>query len=178
MHALILGGARSGKSRFAEEWAKRTQQSVVYVATATAQDSEMADRIAYHRADRPEHWQTHEVPLQLAEHLQSIARPQQTLIVDCLTLWLTNLLCAEHLSTDQVEQEINQLFEVLPTLPGTVLLVSNEVGLGVVPMGELTRRYVDESGRLHQALAQHCDPVVLMVAGLPHYLKGEMPCTP
>lgn len=175
MHALILGGARSGKSRFAEEWAARTRQPVSYVATATAQDAEMATRIAHHRADRPEHWQTREVPLDLAARLQTIAQPEHTVIVDCLTLWLTNLLCADHLDADDVEQAINHLLAVLPTLPGTVLLVSNEVGLGVVPLGELTRRYVDEAGRLHQKLAQHCDPVVLMVAGLPHCLKGVMP---
>lgn len=171
MQSLILGGARSGKSRYAETLAQQSGREVIYIATATAQDAEMQSRIAHHQASRPAHWQTIEEPLALATCLQQYAAPGRLLLVDCLTLWLTNLLCAEDAS--RLQAETNQLLRCLPALAGDIILVSNEVGLGVIPLGELTRRYVDEAGRLHQQLAAQMQSVVFMVAGLPHVLKGS-----
>lgn len=170
MKELILGGMRSGKSCLAEQHARESGLRVIYFATAQAQDDEMRARIAHHQAQRPGHWQVVEEPLALAAALQSHAAADRCLLVDCLTLWLTNLLCLE--DETRLRQETATLLEVLPGLPGTIILVSNETGMGVVPLGELTRRYCDEAGRLHQALAQRCDKVILTVAGLPLNLKG------
>lgn len=171
MQALILGGARSGKSRYAETLARASALEVVYIATATAQDQEMQARIQQHQADRPVVWKTVEEPLALAQTLVEQAHPKRLLLVDCLTLWLTHLLCQGQDS--HLAQETAALFEVLPKLPGQLLLVSNEVGQGIVPLGELSRRYVDEAGRLHQRLAAQVDYVALLVAGLPLTVKGE-----
>lgn len=170
MKELILGGVRSGKSRMAEQHALATALPVTYIATATADDEEMKARIAHHQAQRPEHWQLVEEPLALATALQHAAQKDHCVLVDCLTLWLTNLLCVE--DETRMQQEITALLKVLPALPGHIILVSNETGMGVVPLGELTRRYCDEAGRLHQALAQSCERVILTVAGLPLHLKG------
>ncbi len=172
MQALILGGARSGKSHYAERLAQQSGHEVIYIATAQARDAEMQERITHHRTTRPAHWQTLEEPLTLALTLQNHAAPQRLLLVDCLTLWLTNLLCLE--DAQRLQAETNALRETLPRLPGHIILVSNEVGFGVVPMGELTRRYVDSAGRLHQQLAAQIETVVLMVAGLPQVLKGNV----
>lgn len=170
MLELILGGARSGKSRLAEERALASGLEVTYVATSQPQDSEMSARVAHHRARRPAAWGLVEEPLALAAALQRQADPRRVLLVDCLTLWLTNLLLAEE--GRHLDREIESLLALLPRLPGYTLLVSNETGMGVVPLGELTRRYVDEAGRLHQALAALSDRVTLCVAGLPMTLKG------
>jgi len=172
MRTLILGGARSGKSALAERLAMESAHEVVYIATAQAHDEEMAARIAHHRAQRPPHWLSVEEPLALADALQAHARPGRCVLVDCLTLWLSNLL--GHPDSERFKRERDALLHLLPTLKGQVLLVSNEVGLGVVPMGELTRRFVDEAGRLHQLLAAQCERVVLVVAGLPMPLKGSL----
>ncbi|MGP1664537.1 MAG: bifunctional adenosylcobinamide kinase/adenosylcobinamide-phosphate guanylyltransferase [Rhodanobacter sp.] len=172
MHSLILGGARSGKSALAERLALGTEREVVYVATAQAHDPEMAARIAHHRARRPAEWLCVEEPLQLADVLRRHARADRCVLVDCLTLWLSNLLA--HADPDCFERERAALLKLLPQLPGGLLLVSNEVGLGVVPMGELSRRFVDEAGRLHQALAEACERVIFVVAGLPLPLKGDL----
>ena len=171
MKELILGGARSGKSALAERLAQQSGQAVLYLATATAGDAEMSERILHHRQRRPSHWQLLEEPIELAASLQQHASPDTTILVDCLTLWLTNLLLQE--SNELFEQQRQALLDCLPGLPGRIILVSNEVGLGVVPMGELSRRYVDEAGRLHQALASICDRVTLVVAGLPQVFKGD-----
>ncbi|MBJ9424794.1 bifunctional adenosylcobinamide kinase/adenosylcobinamide-phosphate guanylyltransferase [Acinetobacter seifertii] len=171
MLQLILGGARSGKSRLAEQTAISTQLPVTYVATAQALDPEMQSRIAHHQNQRPVHWALVEEPLFLANALKKIDQPNQIILVDCLTLWLTNLLLLEDQSVQQFECE--QLLKVLPTLESEIILVSNETGLGVVPLGEISRRFVDESGRLHQALGQIADKVVFCVAGFPMILKGE-----
>jgi adenosylcobinamide kinase/adenosylcobinamide-phosphate guanylyltransferase len=171
MKELILGGVRSGKSRLAEQHAAATGLPVTYVATAQAQDAEMKVRIQHHQANRPAHWQLVEEPLALAAALKAHAANGKCVLVDCLTLWLTNLLCLENEA--RMQQEISALLETLPDLPGEIVLVSNETGMGVVPLGELTRRYCDEAGRLHQALAQRCERVILTVAGLPLYLKGK-----
>ena len=171
MLQLILGGARSGKSRLAEQTAISTQLPVTYVATAQALDPEMQSRIAHHQNQRPVHWALVEEPLFLANALKKIDQPNQIILVDCLTLWLTNLLLLEDQSVQQFECE--QLLKVLPTLESEIILVSNETGLGVVPLGEISRRFVDEAGRLHQALGQITDKVVFCVAGFPMILKGE-----
>ncbi|MCQ4300257.1 bifunctional adenosylcobinamide kinase/adenosylcobinamide-phosphate guanylyltransferase [Pseudomonas songnenensis] len=170
MLELILGGARSGKSRFAERLAAESGLSVTYIATSQALDGEMTERIAHHRERRPAHWTLVEEPLQLARVLREQAAANRCLLVDCLTLWLTNLLMLD--DPARLTEERDALLECLDGLPGRVLLVSNETGLGVVPLGELTRRYVDEAGWLHQAVAERAQRVTFMVAGLPMTLKG------
>lgn len=172
MRTLILGGARSGKSALAERMAMASGHDVVYIATAQAHDDEMAARIAHHRSRRPGQWHIVEEPLALASALKMHARPGRCVLVDCLTLWLSNLL--GHEDRLRFESERNALLDVLPSLTGQVLFVSNEVGLGVVPLGELTRRFVDEAGRLHQALAGTCETVLFVAAGLPLALKGSL----
>lgn len=173
MRTLILGGARSGKSALAERLAAGTAREVVYIATAQAGDDEMTARIARHRADRPAHWGCVEEPWALVDALARHARADRCLLVDCLTLWLSNLLGDE--DDVRFRRERDALLDLVPTLPGTVLLVSNEVGLGVVPMGALSRRFVDEAGRLHQSLAARCERVLFVVAGLPTILKETHP---
>ncbi|WP_447511272.1 bifunctional adenosylcobinamide kinase/adenosylcobinamide-phosphate guanylyltransferase [Acinetobacter geminorum] len=171
MLQLILGGARSGKSRLAEQTAIDRQLAVTYVATAQALDPEMQSRIEHHQNQRPAHWSLVEEPLYLANALQKIDRTNQIILVDCLTLWLTNLLLLEDQNVQQFECE--QLLKILPTLESEIILVSNETGLGVVPLGEISRRFVDEAGRLHQSLGQIADKVMFCVAGFPMILKGE-----
>ncbi|MFN3357703.1 MAG: bifunctional adenosylcobinamide kinase/adenosylcobinamide-phosphate guanylyltransferase [Pseudomonas sp.] len=170
MHQLILGGARSGKSRLAERLAGDTGLPVIYIATSQPLDGEMNARVALHRQRRPAHWGLIEEPVELARVLRENAAPERCLLVDCLTLWLTNLLMLE--DPERLAFEREQLLDCLAALPGDTIFVSNETGLGVVPLGELTRRYVDEAGWLHQALAERCQRVVLTVAGLPLTLKG------
>jgi len=169
---LILGGARSGKSALAQRRAAASGLAVTYVATATAGDAEMAERIARHRADRPDHWDLVEEPTALGRVLRERAGAQTCLLVDCLTLWLANLLGA---GEAVLERERDELLAALETSPGTVILVSNEVGQGVVPADPASRRFVDEAGRLHQAVAERCARVTLTVAGLPWTLKGDPP---
>lgn len=170
MIELILGGARSGKSALAEQKAQASGLSVCYIATAAledlAEDTEMLARIAHHQARRPEEWLLIEEPLHLATMLKTLAAPDRLILVDCLTLWLSNLL--HH---DELLRETQSLLATLPTLPGHVILVSNEVGMGIVPLGELSRRYVDEAGRLHQRLAAIADQVTFVAAGIPLQLK-------
>ncbi len=172
MKELILGGVRSGKSRLAEQYALASGLPVTYLATATVEDDEMRARIAHHQAQRPGHWQLVEEPLALASALQRHAAAGHCVLVDCLTLWLTNLLCAQ--DEARLRQESAALLQILPGLPGHIILVSNETGMGIVPLGELTRRYCDEAGRLHQAVAQCCERVILTVAGLPVVVKNGM----
>lgn len=170
MRELILGGMRSGKSRLAEQHANESGLPVTYLATATVQDEEMRARIAHHQSRRPGHWQLVEEPVSLAIALQRHACSGHCVLVDCLTLWLTNLLCAK--DEARMNHEISAFLEALPELPGHIILVSNETGMGIVPLGDLTRRYCDEAGRMHQAVAQCCEKVILTVAGLPLHLKG------
>ena len=169
MLELILGGARSGKSRFAERLAADSGLAVTYIATSQPLDGEMTERIAHHRERRPAHWTLVEEPQQLARVLREQAAANRCLLVDCLTLWLTNLLMLDDAA--RFAEERDALLECLDGLPGRILLVSNETGLGVVPLGELTRRYVDEAGWLHQAVAERAQRVTFMVAGLPMTLK-------
>ncbi len=177
---LILGGARSGKSRLAEARAAADGRPVTVIATAEALDAEMALRIARHRADRPQHWRTLEAPRGLASILDREAAPDRCLIVDCLTLWLANLMDGAdglrephdlgHLPALAAERE--SLLKALPALPGRVLLVANEVGLGLVPETPLGRLFRDEAGRLNQQVAALAARVTFVAAGLPLDLKG------
>ena len=174
MKELILGGVRSGKSRLAEARARASGARVVYVATAVAAgDAELESRIAQHRARRPSSWQLVEEPVALARVLREHASHGCCVVVECLTLWLTNLLCGPDPAA--LERERTALLQSLPMMHAHLILVSNETGLGVVPLGALSRRFVDESGTLHQSLAALCDRVTLMVAGLPLTVKGESP---
>lgn len=166
---LVLGGARSGKSAYAEREAQDSGNNVVYIATAQALDEEMSERIAHHQARRPASWQLVESELYLAAALRANAAAQSCVIVDCLTLWLSNVLLLEDEAFFVSERDA--LLRVLSDLPGKIILVANEVGLGVVPMGNLSRRFVDEAGRLNQELAQMCERVTFVVAGLPQQLK-------
>jgi adenosylcobinamide kinase/adenosylcobinamide-phosphate guanylyltransferase len=160
---LVLGGARSGKSRYAETLIG--ERSAVYVATASAGDEEMATRIRAHRARRGGNWTTREAPLDLAAALA--ADDERPKLVDCLTLWLSNLLLAGR----NPAAEATTLIERLPYLKAPVVFVANEVGLGIVPDNELARRFRDHAGRLNQDLAAAADRVVFVAAGLPMILK-------
>ncbi len=168
---LILGGVRSGKSRLAQSLAEKTQLPVTYIATARVGDREMAERIATHQTHRPDHWTLVEEPCRLASALQNHAAEDRCLLVDCLTLWLTQLLIDP--DPECFERERSSLLTTLPELPGEILLVGNETNLGVMPMDPLSRRFCDESGQLHQALAQLCERVIMTLAGLPQILKGD-----
>lgn len=171
MRSLILGGARSGKSRLAEKLllASPGAEPCHYIATADARqhDEEMAQRVARHRADRGEHWITVESPLALAQRLEPLNKPGARVLVDCLTLWLANALQADCWPAEKAA-----LLELVAHFQGELVMVSNEVGMGIVPMGPINRAFVDQSGWLHQALAVHCDRVVFVAAGLPLVLKG------
>jgi adenosylcobinamide kinase/adenosylcobinamide-phosphate guanylyltransferase len=164
---LILGGARSGKSRHAQALAERAAGERLFIATAEAHDAEMADRIARHRAERGPGWRTIDAPLDLADAIGAHAGPDRILLVDCLTLWTSNLMHA----TRDIEVEAADLVAALDAAAGPVLLVSNEVGLGIVPENALARRFRDAAGRVNQAVAAAADRVTFLVAGLPMTVK-------
>lgn len=172
---LILGGARSGKSAYAEQLASASQLPVTYIATAQVYDDEFAKRIAHHQARRPKDWQIIEAPFNLALTLETYAKENTCVIVDCLTLWLAQCICPDCESPETVswEKERAEFLNVLPNLKGNVILVSNEVGMGIVPLGEINRQFQDEQGRLNQAAAKLADEVSFIAAGLPLKLKGE-----
>lgn len=176
MLELVIGGARSGKSTYAEQCAKtfierstNIDPDVIYVATATAEDAEMLTRIEHHKQSRPQCWKTIEEPIKLAAVLEKYNVPSRFIIVDCLTLWLTNLFTQ---NTRQKQTEIDALLTLLPCLDSSAIFVTNEIGMGVVPLGEETRRFVDEAGRLHQQIASQCHRVTQMVAGIPNTVKN------
>ncbi|MCF6203571.1 MAG: bifunctional adenosylcobinamide kinase/adenosylcobinamide-phosphate guanylyltransferase [Methylococcaceae bacterium] len=173
MIELVLGGARSGKSRYAEQVANESGIPVIYIATAEAGDAEMQVRIEKHRQDRPEHWKTIEEPIKLADVIQQYSSSNSCLLVDCLTLWLTNILFDKQGKEQQslFERESQALFKVLDVFSGQLVMVSNEVGLGIVPIDKMTRRFVDEVGLLHQKIVSYSDKVVLVTVGLPQILK-------
>ncbi len=164
---LILGGARSGKSRHAEALVESQSGRCRYIATAEARDAEMAERIAHHQLRRGPRWQTTEAPLDLVGALRRTAGPEGAVLVDCLTLWLSNLMGAGA----DIAAETGALVAALPALDGPVVFVSNEVGLGIVPDNALARRFRDDAGHLHQAVAAAADRVVFMVAGCPLQIK-------
>lgn len=164
---LIFGGARSGKSRLAEQLAERRGGTAVYIATAEARDDEMQARIAEHKARRGDRWRSIEAPVAVAEVLRALPAETGVVLVDCLTLWLSNLM---HAGRD-VAAETAELLAALQAVPFPVLLVSNEVGLGIVPENRLARDFRDHQGRLNQAVAAVADHVVFTAAGLPLVLK-------
>ncbi len=168
-HVLVLGGARSGKTSFAERMAMRLGERPLYLATAQALDAEMRDRVKLHQDQRHKRFATLEEPLELATALKGAARTHDVILVDCVTLWITNLLGASRNVAEAVD-------ELIGTLPGIdtarVILVSNEVGLGIVPDNALARMFRDLSGAAHQRLGEICAEVHFVVAGLPMTLKG------
>ena len=168
---LVLGGARSGKTRYALALAEAASPQRAMIATAQAFDEEMAERIARHKAERGEGWTTHEAPLALAEVLREAAGPGRAVVVDCLTLWLSNLL----LAGQDIEAATADLAALVPCLEGPAIFVSNEVGQGIVPETPLGRKFRDVQGRANQALAAACDAVVLVTAGLPRQVKPTRP---
>lgn len=179
---LVFGGARSGKSALAERLARASGKDVVYLATSHAGDAEMEARIAHHRERRPAGWRTVEEATALAQTLDTLCTPERIVLVDCLTLWLTNLMFATHQEYPEVGpialppllvQERAALLDWLDRPPaGDVLFVSNEVGMGIVPYGAVSRAFVDEAGRLNQDVAARCERVLFVAAGLPLALKG------
>ena len=164
---LVLGGARSGKSIYAERLIEATRQPKVYIATAQAFDVEMEKRIAEHRSRRTG-WETIDAPLNLADAIHNLRGKGHAVLVDCLTLWLTNLLMAEH----DVPSAFHALLNVLQGVDHPIVLVSNEVGLGIVPENALARAFRDHTGRLHQMIAADAGQVHFIAAGLPIKLKG------
>lgn len=169
---LVLGGAKSGKSSYAQALAEGWGGRLVYVATAQAHDEEMTQRIARHQADRGGAWSTLEEPLELEAALKQADAPGTVFLVDCLTLWLSNLVLGAELDDGQVSERGEALAALLPSLQARIILVANEVGLGIVPENALARRWRDLAGSLSQRLARSCDAVLLITAGLPLALKG------
>ena len=165
---LVLGGARSGKSRHAESLLAAFDGERTYIATAEARDAEMAARIAEHQARRGASWATVEAPVDLAGALRTHCRAGHAVLVDCLTLWLTNILAAER----DIAAETETLCQTVSDLPGRAVFVANEVGLGIVPDNALAREFRDHAGRLNQRMADVADDVVFVAAGLPSNLKA------
>jgi adenosylcobinamide kinase/adenosylcobinamide-phosphate guanylyltransferase len=183
---LVLGGARSGKSAYAERLAAQSGREAVYIATAGNGDGEMAARIALHRSQRPPHWHTIEEPIQLANAIAQSDSAGRVILVDCLTIWLSNLLFSDgriYPEVGNVElppvllEQRTALLATIESCSADLIFVSNEVGMGIVPMGAISRAYVDEAGRLNQAVAAACDRAVFIAAGLPLVLK-DGPCSP
>jgi adenosylcobinamide kinase/adenosylcobinamide-phosphate guanylyltransferase len=171
-HVLVLGGTRSGKTGFAERLAMGAGIKPAYLATAQALDTEMRERVESHRQQRQGRFETIEEPLLLARSLDEAAKTHDVILVDCLTLWITNLLGAGR----DVAEGVEQLANVLARLEATrVILVSNEVGLGIVPDNPLARTFRDLAGSTHQRMAEICDDVYFVIAGLPMTLKGTAP---
>ena len=170
---LVLGGARSGKSTYAERLALESGLAVSYIATAQIYDAEFGARVQHHKNRRPANWTLVEEPHYLAQTLTRLAAENQCLIVDCLTLWLAQWICPDcnppKESNWQSEREA--VLTILAKLPGTIILVSNEVGMGIVPLGEINRQFQDEQGRLNQAVATVANQVTFVAAGLPLKLK-------
>jgi adenosylcobinamide kinase/adenosylcobinamide-phosphate guanylyltransferase len=174
---LVLGGVKSGKSRHAQQLAaaQASSDNVVYIATARAGDDEMRQRIEQHRKDRPVQWRLIEEPRYLVEQLERLQSEATTgheavVLVECLTLWLTQL-CTDDLSIEELHAECVRLVDQVAAVRYPLILVSNEVNMGITPLGEFSRRYCDAAGLMHQALASVCDTVTLVVAGLPLPLK-------
>ncbi len=181
---LIFGGARSGKSAYAEQLAIASGKPVIYLATAQAGDAEMQARIAHHRQRRPADWRTVECTTDLAQTLLQASTSDNLILIDCLTLWLSNCLFADtadypevgHITPPAIfSQQRAAFLQALETVAGDVIMVSNEVGMGIIPHGAISRWFVDEAGRLNQAVAARCEQVSWVAAGLPLQLK-QPPC--
>lgn len=170
---LILGGARSGKSAYAERLASALELPVTYIATAQVYDDEFANRVAQHKSRRPPYWQLVEAPFNLGQTLLENDAAETCLIVDCLTLWLAQCICPDCDKPERLDWQAEKqaLLEALPRLQAQVFLVSNEVGMGIVPLGKINRQFQDEQGRLNQHVAAIADKVSFIAAGLPLTLK-------
>jgi adenosylcobinamide kinase/adenosylcobinamide-phosphate guanylyltransferase len=174
---FLLGGARSGKSTYGENWARENGRQVLFVATAQASDDEMRERIARHRATRPDHWHTLEVPLNVGEAIRQHSMRYDTVLLDCLTLLAANAIlqlpedCTQERAEAAVLSEVAALLEAYESSQATWLVISNEVGMGIVPPYRLGRLYRDALGRANQRMAQDADDVRLLVAGIPWRLK-------
>ena len=166
---LVLGGARSGKSRYAQQRAEAEKGALIYIATGQAFDAEMQERIAHHQADRGDRWRTVEAPLALTDAIRAEAASDRVLLVDCLTLWASNLMLADR----DIEAAAVALAACVAQVQGRLILVSNEVGLGIVPDNALARRFRDVAGRINQRIAQAVDEAVFVAAGLPLALKAH-----
>jgi adenosylcobinamide kinase/adenosylcobinamide-phosphate guanylyltransferase len=166
---LVLGGARSGKSRFAQDQAEQAPGELVFIATAQAHDAELRERISQHRRARGPRWRTVEAPLALAAAIGRQSAPGNVVLVDCLTLWASNLMLAERDITDAIAA----ITMAISAAPGRIILVSNEVGLGIVPANALARRFRDVAGSINQAVAKTVDTAVFVAAGLPIVLKPQ-----
>lgn len=182
---LVIGGARSGKSTYAEMLASTSEHAnnkkIIYIATAQRSDVEMAQRITHHQHTRDKAWRTVEEPIALAAAIEKFSTSESVLLIDCLTVWLSNLLFSEPQDFPEVgtitapacfHTERDAFLQALAQAQGDVILVSNEVGQGIVPEGAVSRWFVDEAGRLNQAVAAACEHAVMIVAGLPLKLKG------
>jgi adenosylcobinamide kinase/adenosylcobinamide-phosphate guanylyltransferase len=172
---LILGGARSGKSRFAlSQGDEKNYPRKIFLATALPLDEEMNSRIVRHQKERNPEWITLEEPYLLREKLETNSQPMALMIIDCATLWISNLLCGvggPALSPPQVEKEIDHLIEYLPNLQGVIRMVTNEVGLGIIPDNLLSRQFCDLQGRLNQKMAYIAEEVIFMTAGISRKIK-------
>jgi adenosylcobinamide kinase/adenosylcobinamide-phosphate guanylyltransferase len=170
---FVLGGCRSGKSRFALEYADRHYRRKVFLATSEVFDDEMKKRVEKHQRDRGREWTTIEAPLNLAEELTSLEHSYEVVLIDCITLWISNLLLAGE-GEDGILEKADGLVERLKHIPQSTILVSNEVGTGIVPENRLARIFRDAAGAVNQKLAACADGVVLTVAGIPQVIKGEL----
>ena len=168
--ALILGGARSGKSSYAEKLSLETQRPKLYIATATRSDEEMDARIDHHIQRRDDSWHTIEEKVEVAKLLLDPKWQRHVILVDCLTLWLSNVMTGD--VKEDIGERRKELCEAVKNSEANVIMVTNEVGLGIVPMHQLSRQFRDEAGWLHQSLAEVCDTVAFMMAGLPMMLKS------
>lgn len=169
---LVLGGARSGKSSYAQKMAEAFEGKRLFVATAQALDDEMAKRIENHKKRRGDTWETREEPVKIPDLISDSQDGYAVILIDCLTLWVSNLLMASGDDVERVEDGVERLVDCLATIRTTVVLVSNEVGLGIVPESRLARAFRDLAGVLNQRVAGIADRVIFMVAGIPLVLKG------
>lgn len=167
-HYFVFGGARSGKSLFAENLMLRLSPSCSYLATARIWDDEMRERVGVHKSRRGNNWLSFEEPIDLPTKLESLAAQKNPILVDCLTMWVTNLMMEER----DIDAQVGRLVDVLKTLPVSVVFVSNEVGQGIVPDNKMAREFIDHAGHLHQKISQAVDEVYFITAGLPSKLKG------
>jgi adenosylcobinamide kinase/adenosylcobinamide-phosphate guanylyltransferase len=168
---LITGGARAGKSRYAERLMRARPARHAVIATATAGDPEMAERIARHKAERDKSWDVIEQPISVRSAIRNAARPDRIVLLDCLTLWISNLMAERR----EIDIEISGLVGTLQNAAGPVIIISNEVGLGIVPENPLARAFRDHLGRANQAVAAVAECAVFMAAGIPIVLKGPLP---
>ena len=168
---LITGGARSGKSDFALRLASKLKKEVIYLATAEARDTEMDERIKKHKLSRPPTWKTVEEPKRIAKVIEENRKFTGTIIIDCITLWLNNILSGKE--DEMILEEVKNLFRIARKTDSTFIIISNEVGLGIVPTSKLGRRFRDLAGRVNQIIAKEADEVYFMLSGIPTKIKGE-----